>query len=314
MAWPFGLFETLEMSTLLKWMGLGLLSAAGVTLASTAIASARQNDPAKGKDGKPAPAPFPWDPNVGGPWLEGIDVNYVVDWPRAKASAGLSFAICKAVQGDPVTGGRGYGHYESSWVKNRAGLVVRAELPFWGAYLYPILSQDPKNQAQALVRAIGPLTEAQDARMLPPAIDLEWEFNDGKSPKGAPFPATNQNQTIDFLYVFAEVMRAELGRKGMIYSSAGWWNSIGDPIDPIQQAFAWWIAQWSIGAAEGHPTLPKGVSKASIIQYSAKSGPRSLEKIDGTPQAKSKEVAVDRDRFPGTLEDLRAFVMASKIG
>lgn len=313
MGWPFGI-EIPEMSTLLKWAGLGLLSAAGITLANTALASARQNAPTKGTDDKPAPAPFPWDPNVGGPWLEGIDVNYVVDWPRAKASAGLSFAICKAVQGDPVTGGRGYGHVEPSWAKNRQALVVRAEIPFWGAYLYPILSQDAKNQSEALVRAIGALTAEQDARMLPPAIDLEWIFNDGKTPVGAPFPATDQNQTIDFLYVFAEVMRTELDRKGMIYSSAGWWNSIGDPIDPIQQAFAWWIAQWSIGAAAGHPLLPKGVSKASIIQYSAKTGPRSAEKIDGTPQASSANVAVDRDRFPGTLEDMRAFVMASKIG
>lgn len=292
------------MSQILKWAGLGLLSVAGVTLASHAVAASRgqTTSGSSGGKGRPVPVPFAWDPKAGGPWLEGIDVSYLVDWPKAKASAGLSFAIAKATQGEP--GNTGYGNTNSAFAKNRAGMI--ATLDFWGAYHWAIFSQDARKQAQALVKAIG----AFDDKMLPPSVDAEWIYNDGLTPTGAPFPKTNAPQVIDFLYVFDEVIRNEMGRRPMIYSSAGWWNSIGDPIDPIQQAYAWWIAHWT---SASHPSMPKGVAKYSLWQYSAEIGPLENIPILGTPQAGTKKPAVDRDRFSGNLEDMRAFVRASKV-
>lgn len=251
------------------------------------------------------PTAYPYLP-PGGVWVEGCDVSAAqgnsIDWPRARDSASLGFAIAKSTQGVP---GTPYGFVDGAFLKNRDGM--RAALPFWGAYHYPILSKSPELQAQAMATVILP---AISDKMLPPALDLEWTYNDGKSPGSNPFPAATASMTIDFLYRWDAEMRRLTGRRSMVYTSAGWWNSIGDPVDPIQDSYALWVANWTSGSK---PLMPKGFSHYDIWQYSAESGPLADTPIDGIPGAGPTKHAVDRDRFPGTVADLSAFCIASKV-
>jgi lysozyme len=177
-------------------------------------------------------------------------------------------------------------------------------LPFWGGYHYAIISQDARAQARAFASNVSAAGAALD-RMLPPAIDLEWIYNDGKVP--ATGPKVTGSQVIDWMYEWDEETRKILGRRSLCYTSIGWWDSIGNPADPITDAYSLWVAHWTTAPA---PLIPRTWKKGrwGIWQFSAELGPLAKVPIKGIPGP-----SVDRDRFSGSLDDMRAYVEASKV-
>jgi GH25 family lysozyme M1 (1,4-beta-N-acetylmuramidase) len=272
-----------------KWLGLGI-AGTGVTLAAAEASGAtgRTIVPRRPVE------PFPYG-GVGtsAQFLEGIDVSSAqgpnVDWAKARVSAALSFAIAKTSHGAP-----GFGFADGTFLKNKKGMID--QLQFWGGYHYAVLRLSARAQAELMVKMLG---DSDDENMLPPSVDLEWAENSG----------ANASRTLDFLYEWNESIRTLRGRRGMIYTSAGWWHSIGNPVDPIQQAFSLWNAAWT---ASSTPPIPKGWDRFDLWQYSAETGPMAMVSIDGVP-GKEPNRSVDRDRFRGSLEDMQAFVDASRV-
>lgn len=282
------------------------LAGAGVL----AVANAARGDdsrvivPRDGKSASPYPTTF-----SGEGWLEGVDVSAaqgpLVDWNAARDDAHLAFMIAKDGQGAPGSP-RGF-QQDGTFIRNRD--QARALLPFWGAYRYVIFTHDPKLTVQSMAKNIEAVN---DDRMLPPSFDFEWQYNDGKVAATGAVPVTG-SRVIDWMYACAEECKRLLSRRPMVYTSSGWWNSIGDPIDPIQEAYALWVANWSQAAMDGHPSMPKGWKRFALVQYSAEAGPLAAASIKGIPGAGKTGKSVDRDRFRGTLEDMGAFVKASML-
>jgi len=287
----------------LKWFGAAAAVGGAALVAKQAAAAtpARPGSPVLVPGGvRPAVDLFPYDPTTGAPtFLDGVDVSAAqgsVNWPMARDAAKLSFAISKTTQGEP---GKPYGFVDGTWVKNRVGM--RDHLLFWGGYSYAIFARDPIVSADAFCTAIGD----PDDRMIPPAIDAEWEYNNGLSPKAAPFPKPSAARVIDYLYAWEERVRRNLGRRSMIYCNAGFWNFIGTPIDPIQKAYLLWNAVWTSASS---PTPVPGFDPYTFWQWSAEQGPLGHVPIPGIAGH-----SVDRDRFRGNTDDMRRMIEASKV-
>jgi GH25 family lysozyme M1 (1,4-beta-N-acetylmuramidase) len=278
-----------------KLLGAALAGAGVLAVTSAAFGQ----DSARNPHAPPGTGAGPFPPySSGAGFLDGVDVSAAqgnaVDWKAAKDDAHLSFMIAKEGQGVPGKP-RGF-QLDGSFVHNRD--AARAIFPFWGAYRYVIFSQDARLTVQSMARNIEAFN---NGGMLPPAFDFEWQYNDGKVPEtgGPPSGA----QVLDWMSDCADECKRILSRRPMVYTSSGWWNSIGDPRHPIQDAFALWVANWT---AAPQPSVPKGWTKYSLWQWSAQSGPLANHPIKGIPGK-----SVDRNRFPGTLEDMGAFVRAS---
>lgn len=280
-----------------KGIGLALAGAGVLAIAGSAMGASSSTSPAGPRS---KPNPFPYVPPAPGTYLDGVDVSAAqgnaVDWHAAREDAHLYFMIAKDGQGAPGSP-RGF-QQDGSFLRNRD--QARAILPFWGAYRYVIFSHDPKLTVQSMARN---LEKVNDASMLPPSFDFEWQYNDGKVPATGGPPSSAR--VLDWMYACAEECARLLSRRPTAYTSSGWWNAIGDPVDPIQGAFALWVANWT--AAKG-PSMPRGWARYSLWQWSAEAGPLANVPIKGIPGK-----SVDRDRFPGTLDDMQAFVNASVI-
>ncbi|MDB4967634.1 MAG: Integrin-like repeat domain fused to lysozyme, glycosyl hydrolase [Myxococcales bacterium] len=187
--------------------------------------------------------------------LEGVDVSTYqgsVNWPAVKAS-GRAFAITRV--GDGLGGDN---TFDTNWKGIKAAGMVR------GAYQFFRPGKDPIAQADILLAKIG---TPQDGD-LPPTLDAE--VTDGQS-----------NATIAAnMKAWLEHVKAKSGRTPMIYTSPGFWSSIGSP---NFGGYVLWVAHWQAQC----PTIPGGWSTFATWQYSD-SG--TVSGISG---------AVDLDHFNG---------------
>ena len=198
----------------------------------------------------------------GGKTLSGVDVSTyqgTVDWGKVKAS-GRAFAITRV--GDGLGGDN---TFDANWAGIKSAGMVR------GAYQYFRASADPKQQADILLAKIGTPADGD----LPPTLDLETL--DGQA---AATVVANVKTWLSYV-------KTKTGRTPMIYTSPGFWPSIGNP---DLSAYVLWVAHWGTTC----PTMPTGWSTWAFHQ-DADNG--TVSGIAG---------AVDTDVFDGDQAALNA--------
>jgi GH25 family lysozyme M1 (1,4-beta-N-acetylmuramidase) len=200
--------------------------------------------------------------------LLGVDVSTyqgTVDWAKVKAS-GRAFAITRV--GDGLGGDN---TFDANWAGIKANGMVR------GAYQYFRASDDPKQQADILLAKIGTPADGD----LAPTLDLETL--DGQS--GATVVAN--------VKTWLSYVKQKTGRTPMIYTSPGFWPSIGNP---DLSAYVLWVAHWGTTC----PSMPTGWSTWQFHQ-DADNG--TVSGISG---------AVDTDVFDGDQAALNAIASNPK--
>jgi lysozyme len=198
-----------------------------------------------------------------GSTLTGIDVSYYqgkVDWSTV-ASSGRSFAIVRLGDGwfrDPS--------FDTNWQA-----VANVGL-YRGLYQFFRASQDPMEQAQMVIDAIGQLGPMD----LPPAIDIETL--DGER---ASTVVANAQKWID-------AVTNALGRAPLVYIGQGFADQLGEPASLGTNPL--WVANWQVSC----PRMPSAWDGWQLWQTKV-----------GT--AAGVHGQVDLDVFNGTESDLAAF-------
>jgi lysozyme len=203
---------------------------------------------------------------AGGEKVAGLDVSYyqgVVSWDRVATVGGKSFAFIRVSDGwfkDP--------RFDQNWQgASDAGL-------YRGAYQYFRAGQDPIEQANLLLDAIGGQLGDMD---LPPVLDLETK--DGVS----------STTVIARVLDWTEHVQKAIGRAPVIYTGVGFTSEIGNP--RTIAAYPLWVANWTSGC----PAMPPAWSGWQFWQN------RDNGSVAGVPRV------VDLDYFNGSAEDLAAY-------
>jgi GH25 family lysozyme M1 (1,4-beta-N-acetylmuramidase) len=195
--------------------------------------------------------------------LEGIDVSTyqgTIDWTKVKAS-GRAWAIARV--------GDGLGN-DNQFAANWAGMKTVGMVR--GVYQFFRPGSDPIAQADLLLGKIGTLGDGD----LAPALDIE--VTDGQS-----------NATITAnMTKWLQHVEAKTGRVPLIYTSPGFWSSLGNP---NFGHYTLWVANWQVSC----PSVPSGWTAWPFWQY-ADNG--TVPGISG---------AVDLDRFDGDIGMLMGY-------
>lgn len=201
-----------------------------------------------------------------GETLPGIDVSYYqdrIDWD-AVAGDGIRFAIVRVSDGvgfeDP--------EFDRNWAEARRVGIVR------GVYQFFRPNQDPIDQADLLLRRMGPLQPGD----LPPVIDVEAT--------GDRSPA----QVAAAIRIWIDHVEAELGMRPIIYSGLYFWRDNVQSDDFADYPF--WIAQYGREC----PDIPEPWVRWAFFQTS------STGRIAGI------EGNVDTNLFNGGLAEFDGFV------
>jgi lysozyme len=205
-----------------------------------------------------------WRPRCArGATLRGIDVSKwqgEIDWDAVKRD-GIEFAFMRVSDGsdrpDPT--------FERNWAE--AGRVGLAR----GAYQYFRPLQDPEEQADLLLAAIGP----PGARDLAPVIDIE--VSDGVAPR-------ELARRIDR---WAARVRKATGMRPLVYTSAKTWVELVAGSGKFRR-HALWIAHYDVDC----PNTPTAWRRWTIHQVSQQAQVAGI----ATP--------VDENRFHGSRRAL----------
>jgi lysozyme len=212
--------------------------------------------------------------------LEGVDVSTyqgTIDWAKVKAS-GRAFAITRV--GDGLGGDN---TFNANWAGIKAAGMVR------GAYQFFRAGSDPIQQADILLAKIGTPQNGD----LAPTLDLE--VTDGQS----------ASTIVANVKKWLEHVKAKTGRTPMVYTSPGFWPSVGNP---DLSAYVLWVAHWGTTC----PTIPPAWKGFTFHQYSDSgsvsgiSGAVDLDVFNGDQAALDK--LASNDTAPpadgGTVADL----------
>lgn len=211
--------------------------------------------------------------------IYGIDASHyqeLIDWKKVKSS-GVGFAILKASEGTLYT--------DPMFEQNVRGALENGILPGSYHFFLPRLdaAQQARHYAEVLKSTLG------TCACLPPCIDLETA---GLGREGL-------NQAVQ---VFLHELESLTGRRGMIYTSPGFWNTYlpvpvlsGNRL--LRSNVDWAVAHplWLAHYTTGWPSQVYPWAGWTFWQYS--SGGR----IGGI------RTRVDLDLFNGSADDLAAF-------
>lgn len=206
--------------------------------------------------------------------IAGIDVSKfqgTIDWARVKAS-GVGFVIIRASDGANPNN-------EQRFAVNCAG--ARAAGLVYGAYHLFRPSSDTANAAQQAQLFLSRFKEGvpdSGQSYLPAALDIEIANAD-----------VDNDAYVRGINTWISTIEADpcfVGRRTMIYTRKGFWESIGNPAGFDDRRL--WVADYS----RDPPRLPKGWNEWTFFQLS-ESG-----HVDGINSQ------VDLDRFAGTLDEL----------
>ncbi len=223
--------------------------------------------------------------------VEGIDVSSfqgAIDWDMVHAS-GREFAIARIGDGTVM---------DSTFARNWAG--IRTAGMIRGAYHFYRPSVDANTQADLIFAAVGRLGDGD----LPVTIDVECmcPFSAGTcvaSGSGCVSPSGVASR----LRTLVDRVTADTGKAPMVYTGAWFWDGASYLAGGADFGTA---SLWVSGYTSSCVTVPSGWNDWRIWQYS--DGTCTGCPVRGTPvPGVASSPSVDRDRFAGTLADLRAF-------
>ena len=207
-----------------------------------------------------------------------VDFDALVKWvaPDGRKIVGV---ITRCTNGDAV---------DTRFAENRAG--AKAHGLYFGAYGVIYTAGDVVKQAKAYVNAIGHF----DDNDLPPVMD--WEVHGG-------------GQEHDDAVKWVDIVEAGLARRVTIYTGPGFIASVKFPLNsPLVQRDLW-VAHYT---SAPHPAIPKPWTRWAMWQY-AGDGSGGFPGIKGDVDKDVFNDDTDGDGTPGTLDDLKAFIMKSMI-
>jgi lysozyme len=211
-------------------------------------------------------------------FVNGIDVsdnNPNVDW-RQVHDSGYSFGICKASEGVGVRQDT-FEPYMSA---------VRAAGMTAGAYHFFSWRSHPVEQAQFCLSRYTPRNGD-----LPPALDLEARHNE---------TGLSSDENVKRAAAFLSAVEPHLaGHRMLLYMSFSFAH------DALNGALGFsghpfWIAAFNKGS---EPPIPPGLSARNVVMWQHSDG----EIPDGQPPIAGTHGFIDRDRFIGNLDALKAF-------
>lgn len=207
-----------------------------------------------------------------GPTIEGVDVSYYQ--PQINWLAAKKSGISFAFL--RVSDGAGFAdpEFPGSWPAAGQAGIVR------GPYQFFRPGEDPIAQADLLIATLqkqGGLHPGD----LPPVLDIEVT-------DGVPLATVRAR-----MHRWLDRVEAAFARRPLIYTSPGFWDGLG--ADAAFAKYPLWVAHWDTPC----PGVPGAWSAWTFWQTTDRA------EIPGIPGA------VDRDRFNGTLADLRAFTGAA---
>lgn len=157
--------------------------------------------------------------------------------------------------------------FTRNWAEAKKHGIIR------GAYQYFRPTQDAVRQAEVFLVRYKP--ESGD---LPPALDVEVE--DGVPVSGIVAGIKN----------WLEVVQRVTKVRPLIYTSDGFWDKLGNP----QVEADLWVASWTDRST---PSLPNNWKTYKFWQY----------KVGAAGEVPGITTRIDRNRFNGTLEQLKAY-------
>jgi lysozyme len=220
--------------------------------------------------------------------VEGIDVSEAqgsVDWNAAHA-AGVDFAVIKATQGTYDT----QSTFAGDWAGAQAAGVIRSAYHFFDP------TEDGVAQAQHFLAAVGTLAPGD----LPATLDIECPTGSadttclGTGGSDAASAADIATRMWDFIHAVEKAT----AKKPLIYTYGSYFASNGIDTTGLD-AYPLYIADPVAGSCFD---VPSPWSSAVLWQYSF------------TGSVPGIADAVDRDRFIGTLGDLRALAGSGASG
>lgn len=208
-----------------------------------------------------------------GPTVEGIDVSYYQ--PRVDWIAAKKSGVSFAFL--RVSDGASFLDPElaSSWAAAGKAGILR------GPYQFFRPGEDPIAQADLLITTIRAQGGLQPGD-IPPVLDVEVTDD-------VPLPTLRAG-----MRRWLERVEAAFGRRPLIYTSPGFWDGLG--AEATFARYPLWVAHWDTAC----PGVPGAWTEWTFWQTT------DHAEIPGVPGP------VDRDRFNGTLADLRAFTGAAE--
>ena len=202
--------------------------------------------------------------------IHGIDVSKYqkrIDWASV-ASAGKRFAYIKATEGGD--------HVDERFLENWVG-AQRAGLQR-GAYHFMFWCRPAEDQANWFKQVVP-----RDATALPPVLDLEWNPDSKKCPRGV-----SRAKALAMIHVMLREMEAHTGKRPIIYTDPRFHREV---LHGEFQNYPHWIRST---AAE--PQVKYGDRTWTMWQYTA------------TGRVPGVTGDVDRNAFYGTEADWARFV------
>lgn len=202
--------------------------------------------------------------------LSGIDVSKwqgSVDWKKVQ-QAGFAFAFARATYGTSQADT----YFKENWQGMKDAGIIR------GAYHFFLAADDPKQQAEFFMNAVGSL----GVNDLPPVVDVE-------SDSGVSSTLVASVQT------WLDTVAQGLGRTPIIYTAPAYWN---DNMTGAFGQYPLWVAEYGVST----PKSVHGWDDWTFWQYSS------------TGTAGGVSGSVDLDYFNGTQDALAAFINSSNVG
>jgi lysozyme len=208
-----------------------------------------------------------------GPTIEGVDVSYYQ--PRVDWAAARKAGVSFAFL--RVSDGASFldPEFAPSWPSAGKAGIVR------GPYQFFRPGEDPIAQADLLITTIRAQGGLQPGD-LPPVLDVEVTDD---------IPVARIRAG---MRRWLDRVEGAFGRRPMIYTSPGFWDGLG--AEATFARYPLWVAHWETAC----PGVPGAWTTWTFWQTT------DHAEIPGIPGA------VDRDRFNGTLAELRAFAGAAE--
>ena len=154
----------------------------------------------------------------------------------------------KATQGTSFLDPR----FEENWTRSRDAGVQR------GAYHFFDPSEDAAAQASHFLK-----TAKLEPGDLPPALDIEM------------MKRSTLSTTLEGISTWLTAVQAGTGRTPIIYTSASFWQQLGNPPNPGDHPL--WVAHYGVAV----PHLPAGVARMDVLAVQPARPLRGCERLCG---------------------------------
>jgi lysozyme len=206
--------------------------------------------------------------------VQGIDISHLngpVNY-NTLSSDGISYVFCKASQGTGFTDPQFQTNYKA---------LTDLDIMMAPYHFFEFENAPAQAQADNFFKCNVDFTKQG---ILPPVVDIEWQSSDALNQ----YIIDNQVACVRLISDWLTIVATQTGKTPIIYTNANFWHDyLGNPSGFGQ--YPLWIAAYQ----KNPPPIPPGWADYTFWQFSGSGG---ISSVSGQ---------VDRDRFNGSLDDLK---------